>query len=70
MKATYNLKSSTIAGAAAYAREEEKDIRHEAEVAAMGGLFYPLVVWFWGSYQSSSFKNHCLKDHDKDKNDI
>ena len=34
MQATYILKSSTIVGAAAYAGEEEKDICHEAEVAA------------------------------------
>ena len=40
MQATYILKSSTIVGAAAYAGEEEKDICHEAEVAAAAALFY------------------------------
>ena len=48
MQATYVLKSSTIVGAAAYAGEEEKDIRHEAEVAAAAALFYPLVVESFG----------------------
>ena len=44
----YVLKSSTIVGAAAYAGEEEKDICHEAEVAAAAALFYPLVVESFG----------------------
>ena len=44
MQTTYILKSSTIVGAAAYAWEEEKDIRHEAEVSATGAEFYPLVA--------------------------
>ena len=51
MQATYILKSSTIAGAAAYGGEEEKDIRHEA---ATGGLFYPLVVQSFGFWTPTS----------------
>ena len=54
MKATYILKSLTIAGATAYAGEEEKDIRHEAEVAATGGFFYPLVVESFGFWTPTS----------------
>ena len=37
-----------------YAGEEEKDIRHEAEVAATGGLFYPLVVESFGFWTPNS----------------
>ena len=48
MQATYILKPSTIVGAAAYAGEEEKDICHEAEVAAAAALFYHLVVESFG----------------------
>ena len=50
MQTTYILKSSTITDAG----EEEKDIRHEAEVAAMGGLFYPLVVESFGFWTPTS----------------
>ena len=46
MQATYILKSSTIVGAAAYTGEEEKDICHEAEVAAAAALFYLVVESF------------------------
>ena len=48
MQATYILKSSTIVVGAAYAGEEEKDICHEAEVAAAAALFYHLVVESFG----------------------
>ena len=54
MQATYILKFSTIVRAAAYAGEKEKGIRHEAEVVAAEGLFYPLVVESFGFWTPTS----------------
>ena len=56
--------SLTVVGAAAYAGEEEKDIRHEAEVAAAGGLFYPLAIEsfdFWTPTSLAVLKTIVLK---------
>ena len=44
MQPSYIVPSSTLAGAAAFAGEEEKDAHHQANVDAAGGSFYPLIV--------------------------
>ena len=38
------IPSSTLAGAAAFAGEEEKDAHHQADVEAAGGCFYHLIL--------------------------
>ena len=44
MQPSYIIPSSTLAGAAAFAGEEEKDTHHQANVEAADGCFYPLIL--------------------------
>ena len=55
----YVTKAAVRAGAAAEAGEEQKDTRHEANVLATGGLFYPLVLetlGFWSPFSIKTLK--------------
>ena len=54
MQPAYVAKSAISAGAAAMAGEEEKDHRHDSEVNAAGGYFYPIIVESFGLWTSSS----------------
>ena len=44
------------AGAAAEAGEMAKDLRHDANVTASGGVFYPLVVESFGTWSAHSLE--------------
>ena len=57
MQPVYIAKSATVAGTAAMAGEEEKDLRHVNEVTADGGNFYPLVVESFHYWTSSSLES-------------
>ena len=43
-----------MAGAAAFAGEEEKDAHHQADVEAAGGCFYPLIIETFGFWTPAS----------------
>ena len=53
----YITKSATVAGLAAMAGEEEKDLRYDNEVTADGGNCYPLVVESFGYWMPSSLES-------------
>ena len=57
MQPAYITKSANVAGTAAMAGEEEKDLRHDNEVTAAGGNFYPLVVESYGYWTPSSLES-------------
>ena len=48
MQSLYIIPSSTLAGAAAFAGEEEKGAHHQADMEAAGRCFYPLIVEMFG----------------------
>ena len=54
MQPLYIIPSSTLAGAAAYAGEEEKDAHHQADIEAADGCFYPLIVETFGFWTPAS----------------
>ncbi len=54
MQPPHIVPSSTLAGAAAFAGEEEKDAHHQADVEAAGGCFYPLIVETFGFWTPAS----------------
>ena len=57
LQPAYITKSATVAGTAAMAGEEEKELRHDNEVTAAGGNFYPLVVESYGYWTPSSLES-------------
>ena len=50
------INAANEAGAAAKFGESEKDNRHDDNVTASGGLFYPLVVEIYGVLSTHSLK--------------
>ena len=60
MQPSYFVPSSTLAGAAAFAGEEEKDAHHQADVEAACGCFYALIVEMFGFWTLASLATLAL----------